>query len=61
VICEHCGTSFEPKPRAHGARFCSARCRGRWHVERRDRLLAALAETLERAAALVRELRDGEE
>lgn len=60
VTCAQCGTTFEPRPRGHGARFCQATCRARWHVERRERLLAALGEALDRAAGLVRELRDGE-
>lgn len=60
MTCAHCQSAFEPKPRGHGRRFCSSRCRSQWHVARRERLLADLAETLDQAAALIRELREAE-
>lgn len=58
MTCAQCGAAFASRPRGRAARFCSARCRGRWHADRRRRLLGELAETLAQAAALARELRE---
>lgn len=59
MICARCETPFEPKARGRGGRFCSARCRARWHAARRTALVMELAQLLERAATLVADLREG--
>ncbi len=61
MVCQQCGTDFTPRRRRKDVRFCSARCRTAWHPAHRRRLLGELAVALDRAAALVSELREGEE
>ena len=61
MLCESCGTFFEPKhPRG---RFCSDRCRGvAWRMRREQELSAALGE-IEAATVKIRRVlhRDTEE
>ena len=61
MICESCGTIFEPKhPRG---RFCSDRCRGvTWRMRREQELSAALLE-MEHAMNKIRRVlaRDAED
>jgi len=61
LACQQCGGLFIPRRRRKDTRFCSARCRARWHADRRVALLAELDELLTRAAQVVRELREGPE
>jgi hypothetical protein len=57
LVCPHCGSSFIPRRRRRDVRFCRPACRARWHAKRRAAMLAELEQSLDRAAALVRELR----
>ncbi len=58
IVCAQCATPFERRPRGRNAKFCSTRCRSRFHAAQKAALLDELATTLARATALVRELRD---
>jgi hypothetical protein len=40
------------------AKYCSGRCRARWHAARRAALLAELEAALTRAVQVVREFRE---
>jgi endogenous inhibitor of DNA gyrase (YacG/DUF329 family) len=56
--CDQCGGPVVRRPRGRrDARFCSGRCRARWHAAQRSARLTELDDLLGRVAALVRELR----
>ena len=59
LACAQCGQPFTPRPRGRNGRFCRSTCRARWHQAQRTAMLGELEHVLTRAAALVRELRDG--
>ncbi len=52
MLCEACGTPFEPK--RSGGRFCSNRCRAKAWREQKDREMAAALDEAERALRKVR-------
>lgn len=54
--CQHCGQAFTRRVRGGHGRFCSARCRARWHQARQAARLGELADLVAQAAALVRAL-----
>ena len=58
LVCAQCGASFVPRRCRRDTRFCRAACRVAWHSAQKAAKLAALDETLTRAVAMVRELRD---
>jgi hypothetical protein len=58
-VCEQCGAELPPPaPRARVlARFCKgSRCRSRWHMEQRRRLVAEVHQRLESIALWIREV-----
>jgi endogenous inhibitor of DNA gyrase (YacG/DUF329 family) len=56
VICPQCGESFVPRRQRSDQRFCKAKCRTRWHADRRAADLAELNQTMNRALTLVQKL-----
>jgi hypothetical protein len=56
--CDQCTVSIATtaRRRSNRRRFCSTRCRSRWHRERRAALQAEASRLLERCAIIVEEL-----
>jgi endogenous inhibitor of DNA gyrase (YacG/DUF329 family) len=57
MACLACGAPVVRRPRGRDAKFCSTRCRSRWHARHREAALVELEAAIARAAALVATLR----
>ena len=55
--CVQCGQSFVPRRQRRDVKFCRPAHRARWHAERRTHALLELEEIVDRATALIRDLR----